>query len=259
MLDPPVATRSVVIRDFTWTLIRTDFKVRYHGAFGGFLWALAKPLVMFLVLYLVFKFLFPAHVYRYNLLIGILLWTFFAEGTSAGLESLLRKSFLLTKARFPRWIVVVTSLVNALLTLVVYAAATLVVVTFTGGMPRLSCLLLFLLYLVLYFAMVLGFSLATCALFLKYRDLNQVWDVTLQAGFFVAPIMYPISTLPERYHFWLYLWPPTSIIQFSRAVLLDGVPPTLKAHLLLIGMTAAMMLTGIVLFRRFVGSAMEML
>src|SRR4051812_40575078 len=104
MLEAPVASRSVVVRDFTWTLVRTDFKVRYHGALGGFVWALAKPLVMFFVLYFVFQFLFPGHTYRYNLLVGMLLWSFFSEGTSAGLESLLRKNFLLTKAIFPRWI-----------------------------------------------------------------------------------------------------------------------------------------------------------
>ena len=59
-------------------------------------------------------------------------------------------------------------------------------------------------------------------LFLRYRDLNQVWDVVTQAGFFVAPIIYPLGVIPERFHFYLYLWPPTPIIEFSRAVLVDG-------------------------------------
>ena len=96
-------------------------------------------------------------------------------------------------------------------------------------------------------------------LFLKYRDLNQIWDVALQAGFFIAPIMYPISTVPERYHFWLYLWPPTSIIQFSRSVLLDGVTPTLKAHLMMLAMAGFILLCGILLFRRYVAETMEQL
>ena len=60
-------------------------------------------------------------------------------------------------------------------------------------------------------------------LFLRYRDLNQVWDVVLQAGFFLAPIIYPLEILPERFHFYLYLWPPTPVIEFSRAVLVRGV------------------------------------
>ena len=57
---------------------------------------------------------------------------------------------------------------------------------------------------------------------MRYRDLNQVWEVVTHAGFFVAPIIYPIGVLPERLHFYLYLWPPTPVILFSRSVLVDG-------------------------------------
>jgi lipopolysaccharide transport system permease protein len=242
-----------------WTLIRIDFKIRYHGALGGFAWALAKPVVMFVVLFWVFRFLFPGRVYRYDLLVGILLWNFFSEGTSNGLESLYRKGFLVTKAAFPRWIVVVTSLVNALLTLVIYAIALIIVVAVTKGLPSFGCLLLFLAYMLLYVVIVLGISLGSCVLFLKYRDLNQIWDVALQAGFFLAPIMYPIGMLPERYHFWLHLWPATPIIQFSRQALIDGAMPSAKANLFLVAMAAGILVSGIVVFRRFVASALESL
>jgi lipopolysaccharide transport system permease protein len=252
-------SRGLATRDFMWTLIRTDFKVRYHGALGGFVWALAKPVVMFFVLFFVFRFLFSNHLYRWDLLVGILLWSFFSEGTAAGLESLLRKGFLLTKASFPRWIVVLTSVVNAVITLVVYALALLIVISIVRGPPRPLHLLLFCVYMLLYLAIVVGFSLGTCALFLKYRDLNQIWDVALQAGFFFAPIMYPIGTLPERYHFILYLWPVTPIIQFSRSVLLDGTTPSLTAHLLLLAMSATILGGGALIFRRYIARAMEAL
>ena len=53
----------------------------------------------------------------------------------------------------------------------------------------------------------------------------------MQAGFFLAPIIYPLGIMPERFHFYLYLWPPTPIIQFSRAVLVDGMCRRLRAHL----------------------------
>jgi ABC-type polysaccharide/polyol phosphate export permease len=75
--------------------------------------------------------------------------------------------------------------------------------------------------------------LAASVTFLKYRDLNQVWDVISQAGFFVTPIVYPLAVLPERFHFYLYLWPPTPVIMFSRSVLVEGVIPTGRAHALL--------------------------
>src|SRR6187549_1166246 len=105
-----------------WTLVRTDFKARYHGTLSGFVWALLKPLSMFVVLTSVFSLVFVTDAnYRLDLILGLFLWEFFAEGTKIGLTSLHAKGFLLTKARFPSWILVVTSLSNPLITVAVFA------------------------------------------------------------------------------------------------------------------------------------------
>jgi lipopolysaccharide transport system permease protein len=96
-------------------------------------------------------------------------------------------------------------------------------------------------------------------LFLRYRDLNQVWDVAIQAGFFVAPIVYPLSIIPERFHFFLYLWPPTPIIQFVRAVLVDGTVPTLRAHAFLALETGVVFAAGVLIFRALAPRAAEYL
>ncbi len=72
-------------------------------------------------------------------------------------------------------------------------------------------------YIVCLATITVGLSLASSVLFLRFRDLNQIWDMTTQAGFFLAPIVYPLGVIPERYHFYLYLWPPTPAIEFSRA------------------------------------------
>src|SRR6185503_10801952 len=98
-------------------------------------------------------------------------------------------------------------------------------------------------------AIVLGFALTSSVLFLRYRDLNQVWDVVLQAGFFIAPIVYPLRILPERFHFYLYVWPPTPVIEFSRAALVDGMLPTMRGHLYLALDAAFCLMVGIAVFR----------
>src|SRR4030095_16281129 len=95
-----------------------------------------------------------------------------------------------------------------------------------GRAPTVLALALFLLDGAALFSIVIGFSLAASVLFLRYRDLNQVWDVAVQAGFFLAPIIYPLGVVPERFHFYFYLWPPTPIIEFSRGVLVRHVIPT---------------------------------
>ena len=95
----------------------------------------------------------------------------------------------------------------------------LVFLTLSGHAPSLVSAGLFIWYQIHLFLIVVGFSLATSVLFMRYRDLNQVWEVVAQAGFFIAPIIYPLSILPERLHFYLYIWPPTPVIMFSRSVL----------------------------------------
>jgi len=94
-------------------------------------------------------------------------------------------------------------------------------------------------------------------LFLRYRDLNQVWDVMSQAGFFLAPIIYPLGVVPERFHFYFYLWPPTPIIEFSRSLLVKGVVPTAIAHVYLAIDVTVIMLVGLAIFRSLAPRAAE--
>jgi len=256
--DAPGRVRARVRAGLIWTLIRTDFKTRYHGSFAGFVWALLKPLAMFAVLMSVFSLLFAARPnYKLELIIGLFLWDFFAEGTKAGLTSLAAKSFLLTKARFPSWVLVVTSIANAMITLTAFVLIITVFLIALGRTPSPLAFVCFLGYCVALAVVVIGFSLATSVLFLRYRDLNQVWDVVTQAGFFVAPIVYPLGIIPERFHIYLYLWPPTPVIQFARAALVPGVLPTLRGQLDLFLAAAAALLVGALVFRRLAPKAAE--
>jgi lipopolysaccharide transport system permease protein len=256
---PRAATRAVRA-GLVWTLVRTDFKARYHGSLGGFVWALLKPLSMFLVLMAVFSFLFASNPnYKLDLIVGLFMWDFFAEATKTGLTSLHAKGFLLTKARFPSWILVVTSISNAVITLAVFAVIITVFLAGAGRAPHAYSLALFTAYCGALIVIVVGFSLATSALFLRYRDLNQVWDVAVQAGFFVAPIIYPLGIIPERFHIYLYVWPPTPVIEFSRAVLVAGAVPTATAHVCLAVDAALCLAIGVWVFRRFAPRAAEYL
>jgi ABC-type polysaccharide/polyol phosphate export permease len=248
--DPGRASWSAMA-GLLWTLVRTDFKVRYHGTGMGFLWALLKPVAMLAVLLSVFSFVFASDpAYRLNLIVALFLWDFFAEGTKVGLTSLHAKGYLLGKTRFPRWIVVVVSISNALLTVLVMSLAMLAALVLVGRHLTAGAVGLYGLYVFSMAIIIIGFSLATSVLFLRYRDLNQVWEVLVAAGFFVAPIIYPLSVLPERLHVYLYLWPPTPVIQFARAVLVDGQVPTLRAHVYLAVATTLALAVGVAVFSR---------
>src|SRR4051812_8908922 len=153
-----------------WTLIRTDFKTRYHGTIGGFVWALLKPLSMFLVLLAVFSYGFASTPqYKLDLIIGLFLYEFFQESTKTGLLSLRAKGYLLTKARFPSWVLVVSSASNAVITLALFSVVLVVFLAITARAPSIAMLGLYVVYQAHFFAIVTGFSLAASVLFMRYR------------------------------------------------------------------------------------------
>src|SRR5881394_2372508 len=102
-------------------LVRTDFKLRYQGSLLGYAWSLLRPLLLFLILYIVFvKFLklgkgIPH--YPVSLLLGIVIWNFFSEMTSQSLTSIVGRGDLIRKIRIPRWIIVLSSSISALISL----------------------------------------------------------------------------------------------------------------------------------------------
>ncbi len=258
MADAP--TRRHHWGGLVWTLVRTDFKARYHGTIGGFVWALMKPIAMFFVLLTVFSLVFrTAPTYKLDLLIGLFLYDFFAETTKTGLTALHARGYLLSKAKFPSWILVVTAASNPLITVGVFCGAVFLYLAAAGHPPTLSAFLAFLGYVLAMGLIAIGVALGGSVLFLRYRDLNQVWDVATQAGFFVAPVIYPIGVIPERYHFYLYLWPPTAVIEFARATLVNQRTPGVTANLDLAILTMVVLSVGMLIYWRLSPRAAEYL
>lgn len=179
-------------------LVRTDFKLRYQGSALGYAWSLLRPLLLFLILYLVFvKFLkFGAGIPHFPvyLLLGIVLWNFFNEMTSQSLGSIVGRGDLIRKIRIPRWIIVLSSSISALINLFLNL---LVVVVFLviNKVDLLETTLWLPLILLEVYIFALGLSLFLSAAYVKYRDVNYIWEVILQAGFYLTPILYPIALI----------------------------------------------------------------
>jgi ABC-2 type transport system permease protein len=179
-------------------LVSTDFKLRYQGSVLGYAWSLLRPLLLFLILYVVFvKFLKLGNGvphYPVYLLLGIVIWNFFAEMTMQSLGSIVGRGDLIRKIRIPRWIIVISSSLSALINLVLNL---IVVVIFMNinhvNFVRSSLLLPIILLEVYLFALGLSFFLA--AAFVKYRDVSYIWEVVMQGAFYLTPIIYPLSRI----------------------------------------------------------------
>jgi ABC-2 type transport system permease protein len=181
-------------------LVRTDFKLRYQGSVLGYAWSLLRPLLLFLILYVVFvRFLklgtsvphFPIY-----LLLGIVLWNFFNEMTVQSLGSIVGRGDLIRKIRIPRWIIVLSSSISALINLFLNLLVVLVFMII-NKVDLLETALWFPLILIEIYLFALGLSLFLSAAFVKFRDIGYIWEVILQAGFYMTPILYPLSQIPN--------------------------------------------------------------
>lgn len=181
-------------------LVRTDFKLRYQDSVLGYVWSLLRPLLIFVILYVVFvKFLKVGNgtpYYAQYLLFGIVIWNFFVEMTMQSLGSIVGRGDLIRKIRIPRWIIVlsasIAALINLGLNLIIIAIFMLV-----GHVPLMISIFLVPIYLLEIYIFALGVSFFLSAAFVKYRDISYVWEVFLQAGFYVTPILYPLSRIPN--------------------------------------------------------------
>lgn len=179
-------------------LVKTDFKLRYQGSVLGYLWALLRPLMMFAILYIVFAKLLKIggdipH-YAVYLLTGTSMWSFFTECTSQGIQAIVGRGDLLRKISFPKYIVVVSATLTAVINMLINLGVIILFALINGVTPSWSWLLVPLSLLELYM-LSLGISLLLGAINAKYRDITSIWDVLVQALFYTVPIIYPITMI----------------------------------------------------------------
>ncbi len=201
-------------------VIVTNFKVRYQGSALGYLWSLLKPLFMFAILYIVFTQVFKVgdgiKHYPVYLLLGIVLWSFFTEATTTGLSSIVDSGELIRKISVPRYLIVIASTISALINLglsliVVFIFAAISQVPLQSGWLLLPFLIVELTVL----ALGLGFLLS--ATFVRLRDISYIWEVVLQAGFYITPIIYPLQKVTDpAFQKIILLNPVAQIIQDAR-------------------------------------------
>ena len=181
-------------------LVITDFKLRYQGSILGYAWSLLKPLFLFLIMYIVFGLLVKLGTiehYAVYLLLGIVLWTFFSEATNQGMTSILARGDLLRKINFPKYIIVLSTSISALINLFINLIIVVVLMVINGVEITVTTPMLFL-YIFEIYIFALGLSFFLSALSVKYRDVSHIWEVIMQAAFYATPIIYPLSIVVER-------------------------------------------------------------
>ncbi len=177
-------------------LVITDFKLRYQGSFLGYLWSLLKPLLLFAIMYVVFvRFLrFGAGLEHFavSFLFGIVLWSFFTEATSQGMQAIVGRGDLIRKINFPKYIIVISGTLSALINLI-FNLLVVFIFMLVDKVDFKWSLLWFPLHMIELYVFALAIAFFLAAAYVKLRDLSHIWEVVLQGAFYATPVFYPLQ------------------------------------------------------------------
>ncbi len=209
-------------------LVKASFKIRYRGSVLGFVWVLMKPLMMFLVLFVVFSKLgqenygLNSSQYAAYLLLGLIVFSFFSEGVTWGMNALMDKSDMIMKVNFNRTIAVASSIalsgINFLVNMVIFIIVAVVAkidFNLAGTLYAVGILGILMMF-------VTGMSLITSIMLVKLKDLLHVTELLLQLLFYASAVFFPIEMVPEKWQFVVKINPLAVMISAVRDAIVLG-------------------------------------
>jgi ABC-2 type transport system permease protein len=216
--------------NLTWTLAYLEFRLKFFGSVLGYLWQIGRPLMLFGVYYVVFtqfvRLSADVKYYAPMLLAGIMLYQFFSETTAGAVPSVLNRENLVRKIHFPRIVIPLSVVVTSALNLAVNSVAIGVFMA-AAGVPIRWNWLVMIPVLAMLFTFTTGLAMLLSALFVKYRDVQPIWDVVTTAMFYATPILYPIERVEIAWARELIMYNPLAVVvQQMRHSVFDPSAPS---------------------------------
>ncbi len=233
------------------SLVSKDFKLKYRRSILGVAWSVLNPLLMMIVMSVVFSAMFRFEIENYPLylILGTILFTLMNNSTNSGLMSIIDSAPLIKKIRINKTIFPVQKVIFELVNFVISLIAVVIVLLFFQIIPTAN--VLFLPLLLVYMTMFCtGLALLLAALAVFFRDIIHLWTVFCLAWTYLTPIFYPLENLPEWLQEAMAFNPMYQYVTYFREIVLYGTTPSLETNLICLGMAAATLLVGIVVFRR---------
>jgi lipopolysaccharide transport system permease protein len=254
--------------DLTVNLTLRELRSRYKKSFLGWTWSLLNPLSTVIVYSIVFAFFLKIeppvgdpsglHNFAAFLLCGLLPWNYLSNGMNASMGSLIGNANLIKKVYFPREVFVVSAIGSLLVSFLIELGVLAVILLLMGNMV-LPWIPVVLVLVVIQSFFVLGIGFLLSVLNVYFRDVQHLVSITLMALFYSAPIVYPISVVPEKAHVagmtiplrTIYdLNPLVVLVELYRDAMYDlRFPPVLDV-LYLIGWSIVLMAIGLAVFQK---------
>lgn len=233
-------------------LVKRDFKQKYKRTVLGMAWSVLSPLLMLFVMSLVFSQFFGRSMDHYTIYLfcGNLVFSYFKESTTGGMNALMSNASIFTKVNVPKYMFLlsknVSALINFGLTLCVFFLFALADHVhfgfhFLALLYPICCLMVF----------NIGMGLILSALFVFFRDTSYLYDVFTMLLMYMSAIFYTVDTLPSFMQGLLLGNPIYCYIKYFRIVVLDGNIPSLNYHLLCAFYAVLLVAIGGFIYKKF--------
>jgi ABC-2 type transport system permease protein len=168
----------------------------------GYVWSLLRPLFLFIILYFVFtEFLKVGKGvphYPVYLLLGLVIWNYFAEVTTGSIGAIVERGDLIRKINFPKYVIILSKSFSALINLALnFVVVGIFMAIGHVGLHKDALIMIPLLFEL--FVISIGLAFFLSAMFVKFRDITYIWEVIMQAGFYATPILYSLATVAQSH------------------------------------------------------------
>jgi lipopolysaccharide transport system permease protein len=241
-------------RSLLYLFMWRDIRSRYRQTYLSGLWAIFRPLFSMVLFSIIFGGLagiqtgtdIPYPLFVYPAILG---WSYFSSGLSQGCVSVASNGGLIKKTYFPR-LYAPLSAVTAPLTDLVLSLVILFGLFAWYQRPPSWHIFFLPVFVLLGLLLALGISLYVSGVTLRYRDAAFALPFLIQMWMYATPIIYPASLVPEKYRALLALNPATAVVEGFRWAILGTGFPGGGTVAVSVGMTIALVSTGVFFFRR---------
>ena len=234
-----------------YVLVVRDIKKKYRRSILGVLWSMLNPLLMMIITSMVFSTLFRFDIPNYvlYLLVGQVVFSFYAEATTFSMGSVLENGSLIKKVYVPKSLFPLSRVLSSCVNLLFTIPAILIMMIYTGQTPNL-CIVSLIIPLVLMLFFCLGVGLILSASVVYFRDIIHLYGVMLTALNYATPIFYPEKIVPTEYYFLLLCNPLYYYVRAFRQVLYSGGLPDTTTIVICFLISIVTLLLGVWTFRR---------
>lgn len=251
-------------RGFVLGSVKREFQSKYRNSMLGMAWTLINPLAMIVVYTLIFSQVMQAKLpgisstfaYSIYLCAGVLTWGYFAEVVTRCQSMFLDNANVIKKMNFPRTTLPIIVVLSASLNFAIVLALFVGFLLLSGNFPGWVVLgILPVLLLQVVFATGLGMVLGVLHVF--FRDVGQFFAIFLQFWFWLTPVVYPASILPEAFRPYMAINPMASVISAYQNVLVNQQWPIWRDLWLTVCVALVLCVLGAYLFKRNVADMVD--